>query len=79
MGCGSGASEQERASISEILDGVRAHEKTLDDFRESHSGQASSIKEKAQETFHQRYTVGYLSFNVMSVERGHICSLRCKP
>ncbi|KAJ4705284.1 Kinesin-like protein [Melia azedarach] len=51
-----GASEQERASISEILDGVRAHEKTLDDFRESHSGQASSIKEKAQETFHQRYT-----------------------
>ncbi|TXG58235.1 hypothetical protein EZV62_016064 [Acer yangbiense] len=49
------ASEQERASISEISDNVKAHEKTIDLFRGSHVGQAACIKEKAQETFQQQY------------------------
>ncbi|KAK3226888.1 hypothetical protein Dsin_006750 [Dipteronia sinensis] len=49
------ASEQERASISEISDNVKAHEKTIDLFRGSHVGQATCIKEKAQETFQQQY------------------------
>ncbi|KAJ0028790.1 hypothetical protein Pint_36047 [Pistacia integerrima] len=48
-------SQQEQTSISGILDGVKAHEKTLELFRGSHSGQAASINEKAQETFQQRY------------------------
>ncbi|KDO70475.1 hypothetical protein CISIN_1g003495mg [Citrus sinensis] len=49
------ASEQEQASIAEVLDDVKAHEKTINLFRESHSAQSASIKEKAQETFQQRY------------------------
>ncbi|KAK1562399.1 hypothetical protein Q3G72_011209 [Acer saccharum] len=49
------ASEQERASISEISDNVKAHEKTIELFRGSHVGQAACIKEKAQETFQQQY------------------------
>ncbi|KAK9194126.1 hypothetical protein WN944_004828 [Citrus x changshan-huyou] len=49
------ASEQEQASIAEVLDDVKAHEKTINLFRESHSAQSGSIKEKAQETFQQRY------------------------
>lgn len=55
--CGSGASEQEQASIAEVLDDVKAHEKTINLFRESHSAQSAAIKEKAQETFQQRYMV----------------------
>ncbi|GAY33075.1 hypothetical protein CUMW_005500 [Citrus unshiu] len=51
----SSASEQEQASIAEVLDDVKAHEKTINLFRESHSAQSASIKEKAQETFQQRY------------------------
>lgn len=56
-----GTSQQEQTSISGILDGVKAHEKTLDQFRGNHAGQAASINEKAQETFQQRYMVGFLT------------------
>ncbi|XP_044489949.1 kinesin-like protein KIN-5C [Mangifera indica] len=48
-------SQQEQTSISGILDGVKAYEKTLYQFRGNHAGQAASINEKAQETFQQRY------------------------
>lgn len=57
--CGTGASEQEQASIAEVLDDVKTHEKTINLFRESHSGQLASMKVKALETFQQRYMVHY--------------------
>ncbi|XP_021892543.1 kinesin-like protein KIN-5C [Carica papaya] len=50
-----GMSEQERGSIHEVIDTVKAHGKTMEAFQEDHSCQAASIKEKAQETFQQRF------------------------
>lgn len=52
-----GMSEQERGSIHEVIDTVKAHGKTMEAFQEDHSCQAASIKEKAQETFQQRFMV----------------------
>ncbi|GKV38905.1 hypothetical protein SLEP1_g46758 [Rubroshorea leprosula] len=48
-------SELKQESISGILDRVQAHTKTLETFKSDHSCQASSVREKAEETFQQRY------------------------
>ncbi|RXH81482.1 hypothetical protein DVH24_034903 [Malus domestica] len=47
--------EQEQESISKILETIKAHTNTLETFRESHSGQAVSIEERARETFQNHY------------------------
>ncbi|KDP37322.1 hypothetical protein JCGZ_06776 [Jatropha curcas] len=49
-------SEQERGSVSGILDAVKAHADTLESFREDHSSQATAIEGKSQETFQQNYS-----------------------
>lgn len=56
-----GMSVQERESISGILQTVQAHIQLLESFREDHSGKASSVREKAEETFQHRYMVALLS------------------
>ncbi|GLT62689.1 hypothetical protein SLA2020_353070 [Shorea laevis] len=48
-------SKQEQEAISGILDTVKAHTKTLETFQNDHSCQATSIRERAEETFQQRY------------------------
>ncbi|XP_024019672.1 kinesin-like protein KIN-5C [Morus notabilis] len=50
-----GVSEQERGSISEVMETVRAHSSTLETVREEHSGHATCIEEKARETFLDNY------------------------
>ena len=52
-----GVSKQEQESISGVLETVGAHLSTLESFREEHSGHATSIEEKAQETFLNQYMV----------------------
>ncbi|KAJ8754766.1 hypothetical protein K2173_012155 [Erythroxylum novogranatense] len=49
------ASEQERRTVSGILEAVQSHAKTIDVLRDNHSGQAAAIEDKAKETFEQRY------------------------
>ncbi|PON78027.1 Kinesin-like protein [Parasponia andersonii] len=48
-------SELEQGSISGIQETIRAHSSTLETFRVDHSGQATSIEEKARETFVNQY------------------------
>ncbi|XP_057949192.1 kinesin-like protein KIN-5C [Malania oleifera] len=48
-------SEQERGSISGILEIIKAHEKTLKLLGDDHSGQAAFVKQQAQDIFQQRY------------------------
>ncbi|XP_062112736.1 kinesin-like protein KIN-5C [Humulus lupulus] len=48
-------SEQERESISGIQETVKAHSSTLETFRVDHSGHATTIEEKARETFINQY------------------------
>ncbi|XVF55755.1 hypothetical protein PTKIN_Ptkin06aG0062300 [Pterospermum kingtungense] len=48
-------SEQEQGITSGILDTVKAHDKSLRIFEDDHSSQATSIKQRAEETFQQRY------------------------
>ncbi|MBA0793451.1 hypothetical protein Gohar_017855, partial [Gossypium harknessii] len=48
-------SEQEHGIKSRILDSVKAHGKTLKIFHDDHSSQATSIKQRAEETFQQTY------------------------
>ncbi|XWS59472.1 hypothetical protein CRYUN_Cryun08bG0125000 [Craigia yunnanensis] len=48
-------SEQEQGITSGILDSVTAHGKSLETFQEDHSNQVTSIKQRAEETFQQRY------------------------
>lgn len=55
---------KERETISGMLDVVKTHASTLETFREDHSGQADSIKEKARETFEQQYRVGLLGHSI---------------
>lgn len=50
-------SEQQLGIAAGIIDTVKEHTKSLEVFREDHSVQASAIKGKAEETFHQRYMV----------------------
>lgn len=50
-------SEQEHGIKSGILDSVKAHGKTLEIFHDDHSSQATSIKQRAEETFQQTYMV----------------------
>ncbi|CAI0391696.1 unnamed protein product [Linum tenue] len=50
-----GMSAQERESVSGIVTTVEAHTKTLETFREDHSGQAAVMENKSQETFQQRF------------------------
>lgn len=50
-------SEYELGIVSGIIDTVKEHTTSLGVFREDHSAQASSINEKAGESFHQRYMV----------------------
>ncbi|PRQ43996.1 putative plus-end-directed kinesin ATPase [Rosa chinensis] len=47
--------EQERESISGILEVVKAQSTTLETFREDHCGQAASIEERARDTFQNQY------------------------
>ncbi|GMI96676.1 hypothetical protein like AT2G36200 [Hibiscus trionum] len=48
-------SEQEQGVTRGIVDSIKAHSKSLETFRDDHSSQASSIKQRAEETFQQRY------------------------
>ncbi|PKI49351.1 hypothetical protein CRG98_030279, partial [Punica granatum] len=48
-------SEQKLGIVSGIVDTVKEHTRSLEVFREDQSVGASSIKVKAEETFHQRY------------------------
>ncbi|VVB02333.1 unnamed protein product [Arabis nemorensis] len=48
-------SEDEKASVSQILENVKTHEKTLASFQQDHCCQSRCIEDKAQETFQQRY------------------------
>ncbi|CAN6825145.1 unnamed protein product [Brassica oleracea] len=48
-------SEDEKVSVSQILDNVKTHEKSLESFQQDHCCQARCIEDKAQETFQQRY------------------------
>ncbi|XVE96398.1 hypothetical protein REPUB_Repub02eG0218200 [Reevesia pubescens] len=48
-------SEQEQGITSGILDSVKAHGKSLETFQDDHSSQATSIKQRTEETFQQRY------------------------
>lgn len=50
-------SKQQLGIVSEIINTVEEHAKSLENFCEDHSAQASTIKGKAEETFHQRYMV----------------------
>lgn len=50
---------QERDSISDVLNVVKAHANTLETFREDHSGLATSIEEKPREICQQQYRVGF--------------------
>lgn len=52
-----GMDEQERESISGILEVVKAQSTTLKTFQEDHSGQAASIEERARDTFQNQYMV----------------------
>ena len=54
-----GISEQERGSISGVLETVKTHTETIEAFRNDHSCQVSAIEEKAKETFRQQYMVSY--------------------
>lgn len=54
-------SEDEKASVSQILENVKTHEKTLESFQQDHCCQSRCIEDKAQETFQQRYMVSYYS------------------
>ncbi|KAI6674070.1 hypothetical protein NL676_001976 [Syzygium grande] len=65
-----GVSVQERESISGILQTVQAHIQLLESFREDHSGKASSVREKAEETFQHRY---------MDYEPSGTTPIRCDP
>ncbi|KAF4396893.1 hypothetical protein F8388_004861 [Cannabis sativa] len=53
--CVDSVSEQERESISGIQETVKAHSSTLETFRVDHSGHATTIEEKARETFINQY------------------------
>ncbi|XP_022744590.1 kinesin-like protein KIN-5C [Durio zibethinus] len=48
-------SEQEQGIMSGILESVKAHGKNLETFQDDHSSQATSIKQRAEETFQHRY------------------------
>ncbi|RID61728.1 hypothetical protein BRARA_E00857 [Brassica rapa] len=48
-------SEDEKVSVSQILENVKIHEKSLESFQQDHCCQARCIEDKAQETFQQRY------------------------
>ncbi|GMI71067.1 hypothetical protein like AT2G36200 [Hibiscus trionum] len=50
-----GMSEQELGITQGIMDSVKAHSKSLETFQDDHSSEASSIKQRAEETFQQRY------------------------
>nr|VDD15046.1 unnamed protein product [Brassica rapa] len=50
-----GMSEDEKVFVSQILENVKTHEKSLESFQHDHCCQARCIEDKAQETFQQRY------------------------
>ncbi|KAI8016225.1 Kinesin-like protein KIN-5C [Camellia lanceoleosa] len=50
-------SEQECASVSDILATVKAHANTIEVLREDHSVQSASIEQKTVDTFQQKYMV----------------------
>ncbi|OAY42946.2 kinesin-like protein KIN-5C [Manihot esculenta] len=63
-------SEQERESVSGILQTVKAHADILQSFMEDHSGQSTAIEGKALETFEQQY---------MNYEPTGTTPVRCEP
>ncbi|KAK8553977.1 hypothetical protein V6N13_072899 [Hibiscus sabdariffa] len=48
-------SEEEQGITRGIVDSLKAHSKSLETFQDDHSSQASSIKQRTDETFQQRY------------------------
>ncbi|GMI71066.1 hypothetical protein like AT2G36200 [Hibiscus trionum] len=48
-------SEQAQGITLGIVDSIKAHSKSLETFQDDHSSEASSIKQRAEETFQQRY------------------------
>ncbi|GFQ04640.1 125 kDa kinesin-related protein [Phtheirospermum japonicum] len=50
-----GLSEQERASVSEILTTARAHSETIDNLKRDHSEQTACIEQNSVDTFRQKY------------------------
>ncbi|KAK8632510.1 hypothetical protein V6N13_072901 [Hibiscus sabdariffa] len=50
-----GMSEQELGVTRGIVDYIKAHSKSLETFQDDHWSQASSINQRAEETFQQRY------------------------
>ncbi|XWS66648.1 hypothetical protein CRYUN_Cryun05aG0218600 [Craigia yunnanensis] len=50
-----GMSEQEQGITARILDSVKAHGKSLETFQDDHSSQATSVKQREEETFLHRY------------------------
>ncbi|KAH8504742.1 hypothetical protein H0E87_012111 [Populus deltoides] len=78
-------SDNERGSVSKILDAVKAHANALETFREDHSGKSAAIEDRAHETFEQRY-MDYESTGTTPVRsepdvpsKGTIESLRAMP
>ncbi|XP_023005901.1 kinesin-like protein KIN-5C [Cucurbita maxima] len=65
-----GISEQERGSMSGVLETVKTHTETIEAFRNDHSCQVSAIEEKAKETFRQQY---------MDYEPTGSTPTRCEP
>ena len=55
-------SDNERGSVSKILDAVKAHANALETFREDHSGKSAAIEDRAHETFEQRYMVSWFGW-----------------
>ncbi|KAF5954047.1 hypothetical protein HYC85_006903, partial [Camellia sinensis] len=54
-------SEQECASVSDILATVKAHANTIEVLREDHSVQSASIEQKTMDTFQQKYMTANLA------------------
>ncbi|XP_017977805.1 PREDICTED: kinesin-like protein KIN-5C [Theobroma cacao] len=78
-------SEQEQGITSGILDTVKAHGKSLETFQDDHSSQATSIRQRAEETFQQRYLDYEASGTTPTrseqdvLSKGSIESLRAMP
>ncbi|CAK9159834.1 unnamed protein product [Ilex paraguariensis] len=83
--CFEGTAEQERGSISGILEAVKAHAKTLEILREDHSMKSASIEQKAHDIFQHKY-MDYESTGLTPTRsepdipcKGTIESLRAMP
>ncbi|XP_039030627.1 kinesin-like protein KIN-5C [Hibiscus syriacus] len=78
-------SEQEHGITRGIMDSISAHSKSLETFQDDHSSQASSMKQRAEETFQQIY-MDYVPSGTTPIRseqdvlsKGTIESLRAMP